>query len=881
MTIELLSDLTENELKEMCPQMATRIKVRQKINAMRAENHDNAAENVNNSCAIDDMICNESLNSDRAHLSLNCAICHQPINNFEDYVVHLANIHKITRHFVCPISNCYRSYHSKHSLKYHLNNSHDAKKVISVGENKRSVFIKNIIESNHYESGSQNFSMASESFNNSDNKENTDNTFCNAESAEREPSNIQNKYFIEIEQFISQLYSFLNIPRSFIQSLIKLVESLVLTVVTDILKIFNNVDHDTHNAIKQMMFIISQIKNSFLHLGTEYKRLQHFQQSKCYIKPLDEVIGTEKKEKKIDDKIILSLKNKNAYIVPLDKTLKLFLEPPGVFETIFNYQKTLIQEKNKNNSILRNIVQGSLWNNVSKNFDKDQILLPLIVFFDDLETGNPLGSHAGKNKLGTVYTSIATIPPSMSSRLENTFLSLLFYSNDRTTYGNKATFNKFITTLENLEKVGIQISINNKELNVKFIMVTMSGDNLGLHSVLGFFESFNATNFCRFCLINKTDSRTQVSENTEIIRKVDDYEMHVKNEVNIKESCVWHNLSNFHVYENLTCDVMHDLIEGIHRYSMALIIENVIKKNYFTFEQLNSRIKYFLYEDLESVPPMINKNHLKNKYLIMSASEMLSLVRNFCFIIGDTVKENDDVWQYFLLLLELTTLLTSQTFTIELTDYLESLIVRHNETFIRVFDEHLKPKYHILLHYSRIIKKIGPLIHFSSYKGESKHLHIKKVSNSITSRKQLPLSIAIRCQLDCCFRYLCKNGLNNIVSVSKNIQQSITNDNEYSVPWYQINGVKYKEGMVILTNFDEMDQPVFYLIDDILIDKKNDEIITFNSLLLRIIEFNSHFNAYHVVKSLQKKSIPIEKCLSHPFILREISNKLFVSLTKM
>ncbi|XP_057339941.1 uncharacterized protein LOC130677270 [Microplitis mediator] len=279
----------------MCPQMATRIKVRQKIETMRAENYDNVAEDVNDSRATDYTICNESLNSDRAHLSLNCAICHYAINNFEDYVVHLASIHNITRQFVCPISNCYRSYHSKHSLKYHLNNSHHSKNVISVWKNKRSIFIKNIIESNHNETGSHNISMDSEGFNNSDNRENTENTFRNAESEEREPSNIENKYFIQIEQFISQLYSFLNIPRSFIQSLIKLVESLVLTVVTDISEIFNNVDHDTHNAIKQMMLIIFQIKNSFSHLGTAYRRLQHFLQSKCYIKPSEEVIGTEKK----------------------------------------------------------------------------------------------------------------------------------------------------------------------------------------------------------------------------------------------------------------------------------------------------------------------------------------------------------------------------------------------------------------------------------------------------------------------------------------------------------------------------------------------------------------------------------------------------------
>ncbi|XP_074095813.1 uncharacterized protein LOC141525289 [Cotesia typhae] len=52
-----------------------------------------------------------------------------------------------------------------------------------------------------------------------------------------------------------------------------------------------------------------------------------------------------------------------------------------------------------------------------KQKENKDLILPLIVFYDDLETGNPLGSHAGINKLGAVYTSIATVPPTMSSRI--------------------------------------------------------------------------------------------------------------------------------------------------------------------------------------------------------------------------------------------------------------------------------------------------------------------------------------------------------------------------------------------------------------------------------------------------------------------------------
>ncbi|CAG5102768.1 Protein of unknown function [Cotesia congregata] len=182
---------------------------------------------------------------------------------------------------------------------------------------------------------------------------------------------------------------------------------------------------------------------------------------------------------------------------------------------------------------------------------------------------------------------------------------------------------------------------------------------------------------------------------------------------------------------------MHDLMEGIHRYSMALIIK--------------------------IVPPAISANHLKNKYIIISASEMLSLVRNFAFVVGDLVDEQNDIWMYNNLLLEVTEILTSQIFSSELLEYLGNLIQRHNETFISLLNETLKPKFHLLLHYPRIIEKIGPPILVSSFKYEAKHRDAKIISGTITCQIQLPLSIATRCQLKSCFRYSSKIGLNDII----------------------------------------------------------------------------------------------------------------------
>lgn len=43
-------------------------------------------------------------------------------------------------------------------------------------------------------------------------------------------------------------------------------------------------------------------------------------------------------------------------------------------------------------------------------------------------------------------------------------------------------------------------------------IVQVTGDNLGVHSLFGFVESFSARYCCRFCLLEKDDFQTVFSE---------------------------------------------------------------------------------------------------------------------------------------------------------------------------------------------------------------------------------------------------------------------------------------------------------------------------------------------------------------------------------
>lgn len=85
------------------------------------------------------------------------------------------------------------------------------------------------------------------------------------------------------------------------------------------------------------------------------------------------------------------------------------------------------------------------------------------IFVDEVETKNPLGSHAGRNKIGVTYVTLPCLPAHLVSRLDSIFLTTLFYDDDRKIFGNEWVFKRLINDLKTLQNKGIEININVKK----------------------------------------------------------------------------------------------------------------------------------------------------------------------------------------------------------------------------------------------------------------------------------------------------------------------------------------------------------------------------------------------------------------------------------
>lgn len=804
---------------------------------------------------------------------MNCT-CNERFTDVEKLIVHLEYIHNCSS-YICPFQFCRSSFHQRHSFRQHVIKVHNP-----VERNVSVTNTQNIIETYIPETTPK---TNSHDILVTPNKstlpvESSRESGVGPQESYNEVESLKDKFYesllTSLDILMAKLYNNTSIPRSFIQETIQyfncFLNSGMFEILVEIMKFLP--DNYITSSLKLM---VKNLEVSLSNFDTEFKRFKYFKSSKHFVEATPIKLGVTTEAQMKSGNYSLIVKHKMAYMMPIEYQMKTFLELPGVFSSVLNYQNKLINDKSLT---MNNIVQGSIWKN-NKMF-KEGIVLPLLIYFDDFEIGNSLGSHAGYYKMGAIYYTIATIPPEYASRLENIFTALLFHSSDRLDeFGNIRLLEPLIEKLKCLETKGITLR---NGVNIKFNVSLIIGDNLGVNSILGFTESFSSTYYCRLCLGTKESLKTQTTEDPKLIRDENDYENHYTNKLfGIKEECIWNSLSNFHVYKNITCDVMHDMFEGVLRYDMASIIYLLIKEGFSSLDSLNSKIKFAIYDPFETnIPPNIKLDNLKKGKIVMSSSEMFCLLRNFRFYVGNEVPENHEGWLLYLKILEITEIIMSSSITNDLLILLDTLISEHHEMYLRLLKMDLKPKHHFMVHYSRIIRTAGPPRFFSSIRFEAKH---KEYKANVVNRKNIPMSLSIRNQLKFCHRVLSEVGLNDIINVGSIFSETFHNtdelknyeymqDNYYLSSWLERNGIKYIVGSIICSNLEE-DMPHFLQIKYILVNKE----IAGNSYFLCknfvAVSFNSHYHAYEIDSQEILTLVPLEEFNGvFPCFIRTISN---------
>jgi len=389
-------------------------------------------------------------------------------------------------------------------------------------------------------------------------------------------------------------------------------------------------------------------------------------------------------------------------------------------------------------------------------FQKYPDAFRIVLYYDEFEIANPLGENAGVHKIGALYFIVLNLPDHVNSQLSCVHVMALFNDLDRVKYGFKRILHPFLRDLKALESdEGVSFESGGKKFVLRASIAAVVGDTLAVHQILGLLGP-SANRFCRLCMISRNDLLAGNFKKGEMRTK----EMHDRQvaavkanhaqstESGVSDECALHSSKYFHLTSNVVFDVMHDLLEGVIKFELKLVLSHFIAEGYFTVDFFNGRVYNFTYGPLESKnKPRANftlaslRNPSDHK-LKQTAAQTWTLLRVFPFLVLDKVPNGSLHLKLVSLLLQICQIVFAPKLRRDILPYLDALVVEHHELFLTLFgEENLINKHHHMVHYSDSIRAFGPLSRMWCMRFESKHQPMKRRAQNMCNFRNPTLTV--------------------------------------------------------------------------------------------------------------------------------------------
>lgn len=812
------------------------------------------------------------VNRCRSKIKMQCFLCRMDLDCVFALGKHFRKIHNLEHKstFICYVNSCGQCFTNLSNYKRHILRLHcptTSLKCIQEGNansNTAAVSLPTSSNSGFEVSGSKtngSQQMTAECIN---------------------PNKFLPDFFNEALKFSTLLHGNYNFSRKDVYDIQKNVKTFLIDPLLDQFKTFAQ-DHLNNNikARTDLMSLVFSCRDPFQYCGTDHNLCQTLKLNGCMDEIREFTIKSDIQPIYDRSELVYAEKICKGSVLPLKSQFRKIFEQENILLEVLRHMNSLYSNKQ-----YTNFIQGPVWKKKCDMYP-GKTLIPYFLYADDFAVNNPLGAHATTHSVCNFYYSFPCFPR-RSSKLESIFLAAVIKSKDLKNIGNEDCLHYLIEELIYLEETGVDISVGKGEMHrVHFIMGLFLGDNLGVNSLLDFSKSFSSTSFCRFCKVDRENCSKLGVEVQEHIRTVENYSYDVSvndlKKTGIAKESPFNKIPSFHVVENFCVDAMHDLCEGIFHYDLCHILLYLTQEmNYLTLEMLNKRKQTFDYGPMEigNFSTELTMNHLKNKHLKMTAREMLTFVMYLPLMIGDLIPSEDEVWLFLLELIDITELILSFEVTELLISTLKLKIKHHNEQYVKLFTDNLKPKFHFLTHYPTVIRNSGPARNFWCFKFEAKHRPFKVYAHGITSRKNICLTLSKKFQFQFANlilhsnsninefhieeKHLCDTGFANIVRDKLKLKE------DKKLKFYdeiEYIGKKYKAGFYVGKCSNDYN---IYIIRTIA--KAEGNILMFCQKLLNIY-FNSHFKAFEVDTNMfgEFKLLAFDEIIGPPVTLTKTS----------
>lgn len=610
---------------------------------------------------------------------------------------------------------------------------------------------------------------------------------------------------------------------------------------------------------------LDYVNKKLCSIDSPYKREKKLEQNRNYAKPVEKPIGLKWQSNIDPTKNIVEHKlvqTKYSYVPVLD-TIHALFSNKNVEEMYIKYNTET--KHNCVEGIFQDFCCGSV-RKKHKVFDST-VALQIQLSIDDFEPCDPLKSKKGNQKTCGIYFEIRNIPSQFRSKMDTKFLVALIKTSDLKADADAidGVVEQIVNELKFLEKHGVIVSPG---LTIKGGLINICFDNLGGNSLLGFAESFVAHYYCRICELHRSECQKALRENSFKLRKISEYRSYLnvievkgaddlKLTKGLKRHCIFNQLNHFHMYDNLSVDIMHDIYEGAVPFFMSIFFDTLMKNHIFNSNEILAKVRDFNYGYL-------NKNYKPSllKFegnLNQNGKQLYCLMLHLPFIFAEIKPNLKREWDAMIKLLQIMQIVHSNYITEEDLSRLEELVSCHLRYIIER-EYTLLPKHHFLTHYATVIRRMGPLVLMWMMRAESKHRIFTDIADNTHNFVNLPKTMANKHQQRLAFKQ--NIFANRIVpsKVSFNVEKTenynlykdnicgILSEGFKGLKFLSFNSYEFRPGLMILT--DNIPFEIMYIF------QKNQ---TFKLLCHRYLRigFDESFNSVEISKVNSPGSVDI------------------------
>lgn len=751
-----------------------------------------------------------------------CYKCREEFENIPNIFKHLKTVHNLNKNkekIKCVMKNsCSKSFMSFDSLRKHLKicEENDIEQIEDIS------FNENIFSVDPSMSPSEPTNNFEYVFHKNENIENGTCEFTH----DFKIKSKRHMLYENLRSFIGAWTNSVNSMKINIKEKVKvfdLVGELIETLNEINIEIFRDLTTDTAPA--HALLTTNNLVHSEISLyETAYKYNKKISSSSTYVHPIEKAIGNRFEMKRCpkSNVAVPRLIQSTFQFIPITKTVK------SLFSNEEFRMMYLEHNSDQNHvcteGIYRYFCCGSVYQN-SELFKNDRYTLQIQLYTDDFEICNPLQSKAGVHKLCAVYFQIKNLPIKVQSKLNNIFLVCLCHSNDV----NKTTQSDYnniwevvVKDIQHLETEGIDIG----PMRIRGAVCWPSFDNLGANISLGFAGGFNATYYCRFCECSSMECKTITEEMSSKIRTREKYASCVKKiellekvdyrvTLGVKRYCMLNELTYFHITENSSVDILHDVYEGAIPFVLKLVINFMISLKMVKKTEIVEMVEHFDYGELNRMnrPSILA---LEKTNLGQNGSQSKCLFQHFPFICAK-MKSNEElraVWKNVETLARISQIIHSTVIDRDNLNELEEAVSHLLLSIQTDFSAHLIPKLHNLLHYARIVRSMGPVVYMNTIRYESKHKVLKEIVNQSPNFENICKTIALRHQQnislsDFGLKDAIKAGSKSLLNVQDCEEDGFLTDILHNnclvqiINFLHVNNYKYKKGFFILHTANE------------------------------------------------------------------------------